>query len=273
MINSLSRQLTTSALAIAAPSSFVGKKTMEAMNQIKPALKMVSLGGILLSSSLLFTPTAQSAVVACPNTAKLSTFISLGSCQDADIDGNLGLGDKIYTIDSALTTNEFTWRNGNVSLTTDVGDIHRLAYQRVGTLPWTAFNNTFTLAYTIEVSPSATNFFFDSISIGVDVPNAQRGISTKLQVWTDTFNGASPITGTPATILNSGQAGDFDVFPNIKKLYVINTITRTNTANGSTANISQFTNTFVQKEIPEPSMILGILAVAGVGAASRFRWK
>lgn len=246
-MNSLSRQLTTGALAIAATS--------------------ITLG---------FNVPTHAATVACQSTQSLRQLINYAgsACQDMDIDGNLGAGDKKYTINTALTSNANAWLNGNVAIAVDNGSnpiesVHKLSYQRVGTLPWAANSNKFVLAYTIAITDPEN--FFKAASIGVDVTTFQNGIKTTTEIWTDGFNGSNLITGSPTNIINAGQAGPLTVLPiyTIQTLYVINTVTRTS----SIGNFNNFTNNFVQAEIPEPSAVFGILAVAGLGIASRIRWK
>jgi len=113
---------------------------------------------------------------------------------------------------------------------------------------------------------------FEAFSAGYTTTGqTDSGVSLSKTVWSDAFGGSSLVGTSEAKSLDIGGIGSpgltVPVDPNILKLYVRDTFS-VSSVNGS---LNSITNDFRQKskDIPEPSAILGILAVAGVGAFAR----
>ena len=235
MITNISRQLTTGALAIAssvAAFGFAGAAPAQAQ-------------------------------AACPTFQSLSAFLSLTSgCTDQD---------KLYKGDSTNTTNTTAFLGGQIAISNSPSmnpgeDVHRLTYTRGSALS-SQVGNTFTLAYTISILPSSTNMF-NQVSLGVDVAGQLPGITTQKFVSAVKF-GDDEIGNGLLISANGGTPAPVTVPDGVKTLYIIDKVKVT----AQTAQFNAFTNTYTQKNnsigIPEPSAILGILAVAGAGAFAR----
>ncbi|MCA2619892.1 MULTISPECIES: PEP-CTERM sorting domain-containing protein [unclassified Microcystis] len=230
MITNISRRLTTGALAIAgsvAAFGFAGAAPAQAQTSCSDRSLMV-----------------------------LSQFMALTSgCIDMD---------KIYKFDAATTTNTTDFLDGFIAISNSTGSagegVHRMTYTRRPTFPST-IGTKFTLGYTVEIAPFSTAMF-DQVSLGVDVAGQLPGITTKKYI-SSTAIGSNDVG--LLTSLNGGTPVPVPVPSGVRKLFILDEIEVT----AATAQVNAFTNTYTQKksiDIPEPSAILGILAVAGVGA-------
>ncbi len=177
------------------------------------------------------------------------------------------MGDKLFTFLSA-EPGAGTIDNGVVLIeetTTTTMDRHTFNYRPSPALTQAA--GAFVIRYTIEIDDPAK--MFKSFSIGYDATGAGNfGIFTEKTVWSDAIGGMLIGTSTATTAL--GASGAMVSVPSgITKLYVQDTY-RVDDPMGS---LNSITNDFTQKtksiDIPEPSAILGILAVAGAGAFAR----
>jgi hypothetical protein len=86
-------------------------------------------------------------------------------------------------------------------------------------------------------------------------------------VWSDAFGGTSLIGSSTASSSTSASGAMVPVPADVKKLFVRDTFS----VSSPMGSLNSITNDFTQKsiDIPEPSAILGILAVAGAGAFAR----
>ncbi|WP_287730156.1 PEP-CTERM sorting domain-containing protein [Microcystis sp. M090S1] len=111
---------------------------------------------------------------------------------------------------------------------------------------------------------------FKDFSIGYDATGAgNSGIFTEKMVWSDSINGSALIGTSTATTALGASGAMVPVPSGITKLFVRDTY-RVDSPTGSLNSITNdFTQTTKSIDIPEPSAILGILAVAGVGAFAR----
>jgi hypothetical protein len=107
---------------------------------------------------------------------------------------------------------------------------------------------------------------FNQVSLGVDVAGQLQGITTQKFVSAVKF-GDDDIGNGLLISTNGGTPVPVTVPDGVKTLYIIDKVTVT----AQPAQFNAFTNTYTQKsiDIPEPSAILGILAVAGAGAFAR----
>ncbi|MCZ8120785.1 MAG: PEP-CTERM sorting domain-containing protein [Microcystis sp. LE18-22.4A] len=230
MITNISRRLTTGALAIA---------------------------GSVAAFGFANTAPAQ-AQAACPYFQMLPNFLALpNGCLDMD---------KLYKGSDPHTSDQADFLNSMITISVSQSggqDVHRLTYTRGPALPATV-GSKFTLGYTVEIAPSSSAMF-DAVSLGVDVAGQLPGITTKKYISGTTIGNSdigllSSVNGTtPSPVL---------IPAGITKLFILDEIEVTSAG----AQVNAFTNTYTQKRIvktPEPSAILGILAVAGVGAFAR----
>jgi hypothetical protein len=159
-----------------------------------------------------------------------------------------------------------------------LGDLHTLTFTPGN--PLTSLSGVYVIDYTIEIvdDPSTGDNelltkMFEAFSAGYTTTGqTDSGVSLNQTVWSDAFGGSSLVGTSEAKSSNIGGTGSpgltVPIDPNILKLYVRNTFS-VSSVNGS---LNSITNDFRQKSIvktPEPSAILGILAVAGVGAFAR----
>ena len=143
-----------------------------------------------------------------------------------------------------------------------------------------AAGGQYTIDYLVEVfnNPDTSvnetlTQFFDRFSIGYDATGmADSGITVTKKVWLDGINGLEFVGMSEAksgNIGGSGSPGNIVQVPGyVQKLYVRDVFGVT----GNMGAINSITNDFTQKtvtDIPEPSAVLGILAVAGIGAFAR----
>ncbi|TRU80731.1 MAG: PEP-CTERM sorting domain-containing protein [Microcystis novacekii Mn_MB_F_20050700_S1] len=216
---------------------------------------------------------AQAALVTCPTFQVLSAFLALGpeGCQDMD---------KVYVPVSATVNgsssgvdyNNFVSGMITISHSEGVlgtGDVHRISYTRGVALP-SALGTEFALQYKIKILPGSSAMFAN-VSLGVDIPGETKGFaSSKLITGAGGFSHTLSIPGP-----GGGTAGPIAVPPDLTELTVLDKITVTQAPGPGIQppQFSAFTNTFTQTpqniSVPEPSAILGILAVAGAGAFAR----
>jgi len=159
-----------------------------------------------------------------------------------------------------------------------LGDLHTFTFTPAS--PLTSLGGVYVIDYTIEIidDPDTPNVnellteMFEAFSAGYTTTGqTDSGVSLNKTVWSDAFGGSSLVGTSEAKSSDIGGNGSpgltVQVDPNIKKLYVRDTFS-VSSVNGS---LNSITNDFRQKSIgvPEPSAILGILAVAGAGAFAR----
>jgi hypothetical protein len=138
-------------------------------------------------------------------------------------------------------------------------------------------SGTFVIDYTIEIvndpgtieNELLTKMFKD-FSIGYDATGAgNQGISADKTVWSDSINGMD-LVGSSMASTALGASGNVVTVPsNLKKLFVRDTFSVSDSMGSLNSVTNDFTQTTKSIDIPEPSAILGILAVAGVGAFAR----
>ncbi|MDJ0672333.1 MAG: PEP-CTERM sorting domain-containing protein [Microcystis sp. M53598_WE2] len=159
-----------------------------------------------------------------------------------------------------------------------LGDLHTFTFTPA--TPLLSSSGTYVIDYTIEIvdNPNTPDNelltkMFEAFSAGYTTTGqTDSGVSLNKTVWSDAFGGSSLVGTSEARSLDIGGIGSpgltVPIAPNIQKLYVRDTFS-VSSVNGS---LNSITNDFRQKSIvktPEPSAILGILAVAGVGAFAR----
>ncbi len=189
-------------------------------------------------------------------------------------------GDKLFThINwSGMGIND---PNNFLTITETVlplGDLHTFTFTPA--TPLLSSSGTYVIDYTIEIvdNPNTPDNelltkMFEAFSAGYTTTGqTDSGVSLNKTVWSDAFGGSSLVGTSEARSLDIGGIGSpgltVPIAPNILKLYVRDTFF-VSSVNGS---LNSITNDFRQKSIvktPEPSAILGILAVAGVGAFAR----
>jgi len=235
MITNISKRLTTVALATA---------------------------GSVAAFGFANTAPAQALPDKCPLFQTLEQFLSLSEgCFDMD---------KLYKGDAALTTDIAEFLGGQITISTSTpptGDVHRVTYTRGSQLPATV-GQTFSLAYSVEIYGS--NQMFQDVSLGVDVPGETPGFTTTKKLSAVKFGDDEIGMGLLKVLPpGGGTSGPVSVPEGVTKLFTVDTLVVTQ----ADAQFSAFTNTYTQKpqppNIPEPSAVLGILAVAGIGAFAR----
>jgi hypothetical protein len=233
MITNISRQLTTGALAIAASVTAFG-----------------------------FANTAPVQAADCP--------LPLGQLLSAFKSNPCSVGDKVFTfLGSSPTTGDID--NGVLLIDQILSatiDRHTFNYRPTPAL--TQASGIFIIDYTVEITDPAK--MFKEFSIGYDATGAgNSGIFTEKKVWSDGINGTALIgtsTASSADIGGSGGSGAMVPVPSgVTKLFVRDTYS----VSSPTGSLNSITNDYTQRsiDIPEPSAILGILAVAGAGAFAR----
>ncbi len=241
MITNISRRLTTGALAIAssvAAFGFAGAAPAQAQ-----ALCPIPLGQVF--STFRTTP--------CRVGDKLFTFIN-ASPASGPINNGVLLIDQL--ISSMVDRHTFNYRPSPALMQS---------------------SGTFVIDYTIEIvndpgtieNELLTKMFKD-FSIGYDATGAgNQGISADKTVWSDSINGMD-LVGSSMASTALGASGNIVTVPsNLKKLFVRDTFSVSDPMGSLNSVTNDFTQTTKSIDIPEPSAILGILAVAGVGAFAR----
>lgn len=243
MITNISRQLTTGALAIAgsvAAFGFAGAAPAQAQ-----AVCPTPLGQMF--STFRTTP--------CRMGDKFFTFIA-----SPPTSGGGDIDDAVLLIDQILTSTI---------------DRHTFNYRPSPAL--TQGSGTFIIDYTIEIvdDPGTTENelltkMFKDFSIGYDATGAgNSGIMVDKTVWSDAFGGTSLIGSSTASSSTSASGDMVPVPADVKKLFVRDTFSVSDTMGSLNSITNDFTQTTKSIDIPEPSAILGILAVAGAGAFAR----
>ncbi|NCS45748.1 MAG: PEP-CTERM sorting domain-containing protein [Microcystis aeruginosa BS11-05] len=186
-------------------------------------------------------------------------------------------GDKLFT---HINSSGLGINNPNNSLTITetvlpLGDLHTFTFTPV--TPLLSSSGTYVIDYTIEIvdNPNTPGNelltqMFSAFSGGYTTTGqTDSGVSLNKTVWSDAFGGSSLVGTSEARSLDIGGIGSpgltVPIARNILKLYVRDTFF-VSSVNGS---VNSITNDFRQTTIPEPSAILGILAVAGAGAFAR----
>jgi len=184
------------------------------------------------------------------------------------------MGDKFFTfIASSPTSGDIN--NGVLlidQLLSSMVDRHTFNYRPS---PALMLGSGFVIDYTIEIvdDPGTTENelltkMFKDFSIGYDATGAgNKGIFADKTVWSDSINGATLIGSSTASTATGASGNVVAVPSNLKKLFVRDTFS----VSDPMGSLNSITNDFTQKsiDIPEPSAILGILAVAGAGAFAR----
>lgn len=237
MITNISRRLTTGALAIAgsvAAFGFGGAAPAQAQAVCTPQL----------FTTFMTTP--------CRKGDKLFTYIS-------------STGTEMSNSSNFLTITEST-----------MPKVHSFTFTPAN--PLSSTSGTQTLSYSIEIvdDPSTPENelltkMFSTYSAGYTTTGmTDYGVSLDQTAWSGSLGGT--LIGTSSAksvdIGGTGSPGNVITVPaDVKKLFVTNTF-GVSTMGGL---LNSITNDFRQKSIgvPEPSAILGILAVAGVGAFAR----
>jgi hypothetical protein len=189
-------------------------------------------------------------------------------------------GDKLFTHinSSGIGMND----PGNFLTITEtvlpLGDLHTFTFTPV--TPLISSSGIYVIDYTIEIvddpltpDNELLTKMFEAFSAGYTTTGqTDSGVSLNKTVWSDAFGGSSLVGTSESRSLDIGGIGSPGltvlIAPNILKLYVRDTFV-ISSVDGS---VNSITNDFRQKPIvktPEPSAILGILAVAGVGAFAR----
>jgi hypothetical protein len=240
MITNISRQLTTGALAIAgsvAAFGFAGAAPAQAQ-----AVCPLPLGQVLSGFKN----------EACRVGDKLFTFYA-SSPMTGPINNGVLLIDQILT--STIDRHTFNYRP----------------------TPALTQGSTFIIDYTIEIvnDPDTTENelltkMFKDFSIGYDATGAgNSGIVVDKTVWSDAFSGMSLIGSSTASSSTSASGAMVPVPADVKKLFVRDTFSVSDPMGSLNSITNDFTQTTKSIDIPEPSAILGILAVAGAGAFAR----
>jgi hypothetical protein len=241
MITNISRRLTTGALAIAgsvAAFGFAGAAPAQAQ-----AVCPLPLGQLLSGFKN----------EACRVGDKLFTFIASSPTSGA-------INNGVLLIDQILTSTI---------------DRHTFNYRPTPAL--TLGSGTFIIDYTIEIvnDPDTTENelltkMFKDFSIGYDATGAgNSGIVVDKTVWSDAFSGMSLIGSSTASSSTSASGAMVPVPADVKKLFVRDTFSVSDPMGSLNSITNDFTQTTKSIDIPEPSAILGILAVAGAGAFAR----
>ena len=241
MITNISRRLTTGALAIAssvAAFGFAGAAPAQAQE-----LCPIPLGQVF--STFSTTP--------CRVGDKLFTFIN-ASPASGPINNGVLLIDQL--ISSMVDRHTFNYRPSPALMQS---------------------SGTFVIDYMIEIVNDPDTIenelltkMFKDFSIGYDATGAgNQGISADKTVWSDSINGMD-LVGSSMASTALGASGNIVTVPsNLKKLFVRDTFSVSDPMGSLNSVTNDFTQTTKSIDIPEPSAILGILAVAGVGAFAR----
>ncbi|TRU50757.1 MAG: PEP-CTERM sorting domain-containing protein [Microcystis aeruginosa Ma_QC_Ch_20071001_S25D] len=230
MITNISRQLTTGALAIASSVAAFG-----------------FAGAAPAQAQAVCTPQAFTTFMStpCRKGDKLFTYISSSGNQMTHVDNFLTI-----TQSTMPRIHSFTFTPGN---------------------PLSSASGVQTLSYSIEIvddpltlnENEALTQMFSTYSAGYTTTGmTDKGVSLQQS----TLHGIS--TAKSIDIGGTGSPGNvITVAAGVKKLFVTNTFS-VSIAGGQ---LDSITNAYTQKsiDIPEPSAILGILAVAGAGAFAR----
>ncbi|NCR28615.1 MAG: PEP-CTERM sorting domain-containing protein [Microcystis aeruginosa LE13-04] len=186
-------------------------------------------------------------------------------------------GDKLFTHinSSGIGMND---PNNSLTITETVlplGDLHTFTFTPA--TPLLSSSDTYVIDYTIEIvdNPNTPGNelltkMFSAFSGGYTTTGqTDFGVSLNKTVWSDAFGGSSLVGTSEARSLDINGIGSPGltvlIASNILKLYVRDTFF-VSSVDGS---VNSITNDFRQTTIPEPSAILGILAVAGAGAFAR----
>ena len=239
MITNISRRLTTGALAIAgsvAAFGFGGAAPAQAQAVCTPQL----------FTTFMTTP--------CRRGDKLFTYISSSGSTINDPGSFLTI-----TQSTMPEIHSFTFTPAN-PLNSTAG-VHTLSYSvKIVDDPSTPENELLTKMFTSFSSGYTTTMLTD------------KGVSLDQTAWSGSLGGTliGTSSATSTDIGGSGSPGNTVAVPaNVTELFVTNTFS----VSDPSGLLNSITNDYLQTTksigVPEPSAILGILAVAGVGAFAR----
>ncbi|WP_253860450.1 PEP-CTERM sorting domain-containing protein [Microcystis aeruginosa] len=231
MITNISRQLTTGALAIAgtvAAFGFAGTAPVQAQ---------------ALCTSQSFTTFM---TTPCRRTDKLFTYINSSGSTISDIGNFLGI-----THSTMMPIHSFTFTPAD-PLNTMMGS-HTISYSvEIVNDPLTPENEALTQMFsTFSAGYTATG-------------NTNFGISLQKEVWSDGIAGAVLLGTSSASSATSSVGNVVTVPTGTTKIFVRDTF-GVSSPSGSLNNITNVFTQQARQSISEPSGVLGIFAVAGVG--------
>ena len=236
----------------------------------------LATAGSVAAFGFATTSPAQAATILCPGEGAgftLTQFALLG-------ENGCYRTDKKFVFKQSNPT-DGAIANGAV-LISDVStatlDLHSFNYRP--SPPLSHGPTPFTIDYTIEIfnDPATSvdetlNKFFHEFSVGYDATGiADVGITVSKTVWLDAIGGTQLVGTSTAKSPDLGgpSAGNIVTLGSnvhVQKLFVRD-VFGTDTTSGV---LNSVTNDFTQKTkaTPEPSAILAVLAVAGIGAFAR----
>jgi hypothetical protein len=239
MITNISRQLTTGALAIASSVAAFG------------------FAGA--------APAQAQAVAEC--FPQLFTTFTSTPCRK---------GDKLFTYISSSGSQMSSPVNFLTITQSTMPELHSFTFTPAS--PLSSTSGIQTLSYSIEIVDDPTTpenealtKMFSTYSAGYTTTGmTDKGVSLQQSTWSGSLGGTliGSSIAKSSDIGGTGSPGNVITVPaDVKKLFVTNTF-GVSTAGGL---LNSITNDYTQKsiDIPEPSAILGILAVAGAGAFAR----
>ena len=233
---------------------------------------LATAGSVAAFGFATTSPAQASTLAVCPNSGNftLADFAVLGvtGCY---------VGDKRFQyVDADPSSGDITTGIVLISSPPTSANSHSFNYSPRPTA-LTQAGGTYTIEYLVEVfnDPATSvddtlNQFFHQFSIGYDATGmADAGITVSKTVWLGSIGGTLVGTSTAkSTDLGGPSAGNVVSVPgHVQQLFVRDVFATTSPMGA----INSVTNDFTQKTkaTPEPSAILGILAVAGVGAFAR----
>ncbi|MBC1197535.1 PEP-CTERM sorting domain-containing protein [Microcystis aeruginosa BLCCF158] len=232
---------------------------------------LATAGSVAAFGFATTSPVQAAPIAACPSMFTLGDFAVLG---------NTGcyVGDKRFQyLDADPSTGNITTGLVFISSPPTAANSHSFSYRPQPTA-LTQTGGQYTIDYLIEVynDPGTSvdetlTQFFHQFSIGYDSTGMQdQGVTVTKTVWLDGIGGTQLVgtsQGKSSDLGGNGSPGNIVTVPgHVQKLFVRDVFGTTN-AMGA---INSVTNDFTQKtKVPEPSAILGILAVAGIGAFAR----
>ncbi|MFM6405602.1 MAG: PEP-CTERM sorting domain-containing protein [Microcystis sp.] len=233
--------------------------------------KRVTTGALAIAGSVAAFGFANTA----PVQAQALCPLPLGQVFSGFTSAPCRVGDKLFTFLASSPTSGAI--NNGVLLIDQILsptiDRHTFNYRPTPAL--TQAGGTFIIDYTVEIvddpgtgENELLTKMFNDFSIGYDATGAgNSGIFTEKMVWSDSINGSALIGTSTATTALGASGAMVPVPSGITKLFVRDTYR----VNSPTGSLNSVTNDFTQVRvnIPEPSVVLGILAVAGVGAFAR----
>lgn len=233
---------------------------------------LATAGSVAAFGFATTSPAQASTIQLCPSSNfTLADFAFLGTT-------GCYVGDKRFQyLDATPSTGDITSGIVLISSPPTSANSHSFNYSPRPT-SLTETGGKYTIEYLVEVynDPATSvddtlNQFFHQFSVGYDATAmGDAGITVTKTVWLDGIGGTLVGTSTAqsANIGGSGSPGTIVTVPgHVQKLFVRD-VFGTNSPMGA---INSVTNDFTQKTkpTPEPSAILAVLAVAGIGAFAR----